>query len=231
MKYRNTVEFKVYGDNALFSDPITRIGGEKCSYQIPTYEAMKGVLHSIYWKPVFIWIVDEVRVMKQIRMETKGVRPIRYSDGSNDLSYYTYLRDVEYRVRAHFEWNLRRDELACDRNENKHYEIAKRSIAAGGRRDVYLGTRECQAYVEPCAFDEGKGENDNVTLSFGVMFHGFTYPDESQTPEDTRLVKRFFKARMENGVIKYPRPEECDMTTEVRSGLRIKRFGHAEENE
>ncbi len=231
MKYKNTVEFKVYGPLALFSDPITRIGGEKCSYQIPTYEAIKGVLHSIYWKPTFIWIVDEVRVMKRVKMETKGVRPIKYSDGSNDLSYYTYLTDVEYRVRAHFEWNLNREELAADRNENKHYEIAKRSIAAGGRRDVYLGTRECQAYVEPCAFDEGAGENDDVSLSFGLMFHGFTYPDESPLPDDTRLVKRFFNARMENGVVKYPRPEECTATVVVRDGLKIKRFGVAEEDE
>ena len=229
MKYKNTVEFKVYGPLALFSDPITRIGGEKCSYQIPTYEAMKGVLHSIYWKPVLIWIVDEIRVMKRIRMETKGVRPIKYSDGSNDLAYYTYLRDVEYRVRAHFEWNLRREELAADRNENKHFEIAKRSIAAGGRRDIYLGTRECQAYVEPCKFEDDEGENDDVTLSFGLMFHGFTYPDESSVPDDTRLVKRFFHAKMENGVVKYPRPEECEETTVVREGLEIKHFGVVEE--
>lgn len=228
MKYKNTVEFKVYGPLALFSDPITRIGGEKCSYQIPTYEAMKGVLHSIYWKPVLIWIVDEVRVMKRIRMETKGVRPIKYSDGSNDLSYYTYLRDVEYRVRAHFEWNLRREELAMDRNENKHFEIAKRSIVAGGRRDVYLGTRECQAYVEPCKFFDDKGENDDVTLSFGLMFHGFTYPDESFVPDETRLIKRFFNAKMENGVIKYPRPEECTEIKVVREGLEIKHFGRIE---
>lgn len=230
MKYKNTVEFKVYGPLALFSDPIMRIGGEKCSYQIPTYEAMKGVLHSIYWKPVLIWIVDEVRVMKRISMETKGVRPIKYSDGSNDLSYYTYLRDVEYRVRAHFEWNLRREELESDRNENKHYEIAKRSIAAGGRRDVYLGTRECQAYVEPCDFDEGKGDYDDVSLSFGLMFHGFTYPDESSIPDDTRLVKRFFNAKMTNGVVKYPRPDECTQTVVVRDGLTVKRFGRTEED-
>lgn len=233
MKYKNTVEFKVYGPLALFSDPITRIGGEKCSYQIPTYEAMKGVLHSIYWKPTLIWIVDEVRVMKRIRMQTKGVRTIKYEhgqkDASNDLSYYTYLTDVEYRVRAHFEWNLCREELAADRNENKHYEIAKRSIAAGGRRDVYLGTRECQAYVEPCAFDEGAGEYDDTTLSFGLMFHGFTYPDESQTKGDTRLVKRFFNAKMVNGVVKYPRPEECTVTSVVREGLAVKRFGITED--
>ena len=29
--------------NALFAEPITKLGGEKCSYQIPTYEAIKGI--------------------------------------------------------------------------------------------------------------------------------------------------------------------------------------------
>ena len=39
-KFRNTVEFQVSGNYALFSDPVTRVGGEKFSYQIPTYEAV-----------------------------------------------------------------------------------------------------------------------------------------------------------------------------------------------
>ena len=47
-KFRNTVEFQVSGDYALFSDPVTRVGGEKFSYQIPTYEALKGILHSVF---------------------------------------------------------------------------------------------------------------------------------------------------------------------------------------
>ena len=38
---RNTVEFEVSGEYALFSDPITRVGGEKFTYMIPTYEAIK----------------------------------------------------------------------------------------------------------------------------------------------------------------------------------------------
>lgn len=41
-RYDNIVEFQVTGDYALFSDPILRVGGEKCSYQVPTYEALKG---------------------------------------------------------------------------------------------------------------------------------------------------------------------------------------------
>ena len=51
---KNDISFTVYGRQALFSDPITRVGGEKCSYHIPTYEALKGIAKSIYWKPTLI---------------------------------------------------------------------------------------------------------------------------------------------------------------------------------
>ena len=48
MQHKNIVEFEVFGDYALFSDPITRVGGEKFTYQVPTYEALKGVLQSVF---------------------------------------------------------------------------------------------------------------------------------------------------------------------------------------
>ena len=104
-KKRNSVEFKITGRYAMFADPVTRVGGEKFSYQIPTYQAIKGILESVYWKPTFIWYIDAVRVMRKIQTESKGIKPINMS-GGNDLSYYTYLRDVEYQVIAHFEWLL-----------------------------------------------------------------------------------------------------------------------------
>ena len=44
VKKRNSVEFEVHGKYALFSEPVTRIGGEKFSYQVPTYQALKGIL-------------------------------------------------------------------------------------------------------------------------------------------------------------------------------------------
>ena len=106
-KHRNTVEFAVRGRYALFSDIITRAGCEMSSYPIPTYEALKGVLHSVYWKPTIIWLIDSVRIMNPIRTVRKGIRPIKYN-GGNDLAYYTYLEDVYYQVRAHFEWNMNR---------------------------------------------------------------------------------------------------------------------------
>lgn len=204
---RNSVEFKISGRYALFSDPVTRVGGEKFSYQIPTYQAIKGILESVYWKPTFVWHIDAVRVMKKIQTESKGIKPIKMN-GGNDLSYYTYLRNVEYQVLAHFEWNEHRPELADDRNENKHHNIAKRSIKKGGRRDIFLGTRECQAYVEPCAFGEGCGDYDNYgQLDFGIQFHGYDYPDETGKEQ---LSVRLWRSKMNNGYIEYPASSQCN---------------------
>lgn len=226
MRYPNLVEFEVFGDYGLFTDPIFRVGGEKCTYQVPTYEALKGILSSVYWKPTIIWYIDAVRVMYQIQTEVKGIRPIRYNDGGNELAYYTYLKNCRYQVRAHFEWNENRPELSGDRNENKHHEMAKRMICKGGRRDIFLGTRECQGYVEPCTFGAGEGFYDTLPeLSFGLMYHGITYADESYSPE-TRdaMTARFWYPAMKQGIITFPRPEECTIHKHLRK-MPMKSFG------
>lgn len=211
----NAIEFRLWGRRALFSDPITRVGGEKYTYPVPTYQALKGVVESIYWKPTIIWHIDKVRVMHPIRNEAINCKGIRYGDSSNyDLSIYTYLYDAEYQVRAHFEWNLQREDLAHDRNENKHYFQAVRALEKGGRRDIFLGTRECQGYVEPCKFGSGEGAYDNaLDHPFGLMFHGFNYADETG---DGRLEARFWYPVMRSGVIEFIRPEDCPKTKYIR---------------
>ena len=224
------MEFQVSGDYGLFSDPILRVGGEKCSYQVPTYEALKGILASVYWKPTLVWIIDDVRIMNQIRTEAKGIRPIKYQ-GGNDLSLYTYLKDCRYQVRAHFEWNDNRPELADDRNENKHHQIALRMIQKGGRRDIFLGARECQGYVEPCVFGEGKGAYDDLDeLSFGVMYHGITYADEAYSPETRqKMTARFWTPVMKHGVIHFLRPEKWPYHKTLRD-MEVKPFGMDQNN-
>lgn len=218
----NIIEYSVFGRYALFTDPLTKTGGEKCSYQIPTYQALKGITESIYWKPTITWIIDECRIMNVIQTESKGIRPIKYG-GGNDLSYYTYLRNVEYQVRAHFEWNENRIDLAHDRNENKHYDIARRMVERGGRRDIFLGARECQGYVEPSVFGEGKGSYDGTELSFGVMVHGITYPDEAVREEEKgKMTVRLWNAHMKDGVIHYPTPEECEIRHIIRDAKQKK---------
>lgn len=224
-KYPNIVELEVTGDYALFSDPVMRIGGEKTTMQIPSYEALKGILSSVYWKPTFIWYIDEVRVMNRIRTEVKGIRPIKYS-GGNDLSFYTYLKDCRYRIKAHFEWNENRPELAADRNENKHHQIAQKMIRKGGRRDIFLGTRECQGYVEPCSFTEGEGAYDDLEeLGFGLMYHGITYADEAYSEETKgKMTVNMWNPIMKRGVIKFPRPEDCPVHKTIKE-MEMKPFG------
>lgn len=224
MEKENRIEFKVYGRRAMFSDPITKSGGEKLSYQIPTYQALKGIVESIYWKPTLIWYIDRVRVMKPIQTESQGIRPIEYG-GGNTLSLYTYLKDVEYHVQAHFEWNEGRPDLAQDRNENKHFFIAKRMLERGGRRDIFLGTRECQGYVEPCGFSEGESVYDTTEeLAFGFLFHGFTYPDEAvREEEQNKLTARFWRPVMKHGVIDFIRPEDCSVRRVLRD-MDVKTF-------
>ena len=214
MKYSNSFSYLVHSPFALFSDPVTRIGGEKSSYMVPTYQALVGIAESCYWKPTFKWIIDSVRVMNPIRTQSKGIRPIKYS-GGNDLSIYTYLSDVAYQVKMHFEWNETRPDLAADRSEDKHYQIARRSIERGGRRDIFLGTRECQGYVEPCVYGEGVGAYDETPeISFGVMIHGLSYPGD--TGQNT-LEVRLWSPKMLKGEIHFCRPEDCPVKRNIRS--------------
>lgn len=235
MAERNSIEFKVSARHAMFTDPLTKIGGEKCSYHIPTYEALKGIAKSIYWKPTFIWVIDEVRVMKRIRTQTKGTKPLNFSgvypsekdpskkqEPPNTLAIYTFLANVEYQVRAHFEWNTHRPELEDDRIEGKHFAVAQRMLERGGRQDIFLGTRDCQGYAEPCEFGSGNGDYDGEgELAYSLMFHGFDYPDETGVNE---LYVRFWRPTMSDGCIQFIRPENCAIRKFVRD-MGMKKFG------
>lgn len=221
---RNQIEFEVYGNYALFTDPLTKIGGEKFSYQIPTYQSLKGIVESIYWKPTILWVIDEVRIMNPIQTESKGIRPIEYG-GGNTLAYYTYLKNPKYQVRAHFIFNPHREDLAYDRNENKHHNMSMRAVKVGGRRDIFLGSRECQGYVEPCVFGEGEGYYDHYDgeINFGIMVHGINYPDETGKDE---LETRLWNPIMKDGVIRCIRPDECTLTRKT-GDMSAKQFSQS----
>lgn len=249
MKYKNEFCYKVYGDYALFSDPITRVGGEKMSYPVPTYSALIGITKAIYFKPTLLYVIDSVKVLKPIRTVSKGVRPIKYN-GGNDLSIYTYLTDVAYAVKGHFIWNENRPEFADDRNEDKHYQILKRMIKLGGRRSPQLGVSECPAYVEPCNFDEEKScydDGNNSEISFGLMYHSIIYCDEAINDEDKgKMTVCFHKPVMKNGQIDFIRPEQCTIKRHIRDAkpkvfdtkkcesvdtLHMELFGEVDKNE
>ena len=224
---KNEITFRVTGRYGLFTDPLTKIGGEKSTLMIPTYQALKGICESIYWKPSIIWYIDKVCVVNQIKTERKGIRPIKYG-GGNDLAYYTYIKDPEYIVQAHFEFNFNRKDLQRDFNENKHYFIAKRSLEKGGRRDIFLGTRECQGYVEPCEFSNENSyynrkdsNGESLTTEFGLQYHSMSYPDENG---EGVLKVRFWNPVMVDGIITFVKPNECKIERTIRK-MEAKKFG------
>ena len=104
-------------------------------------------------------------------------------------------------------------------------------IEKGGRRDIFLGTRECQGYVEPCVFGEGTGAYDALPeLGFGLMVHGITYADEAYSPETQgKMTVRFWHPVMKRGIITFPRPEDCPLTKSLRE-MEMKPFGEHLEN-
>ncbi len=213
VKIRNSISYRVWGRYALFTDPVSHLGGEKCSYQIPTYEALRGITESIYWKPTIQWVIDRVRIINAIQTVSKGMKPLSWV-GGNSLALYTYLSNVEYQVEAHFVWNEAQPQLVADRDENKHHNIAKRMLDRGGRRDIFLGTRECQGYVEPVEFGNGLGAYDAIPqLAYPPMFHGFDYP----TPVDKHLYAHFWSPVMETGVITFCPPDACPIRRKVRA--------------
>ena len=124
--------------------------------------------------------------------------------------------------------NYNHPELEADRNENKHHNIAKRMVQRGGRRDIFLGVRECQAFVEPCVFGMGESHYDAMTgeLDYGFMYHGITYADEAILEEDKhKMTVRFWKPVMKKGgIIEFIRPEDCIQKRHIRE-MKPKVFG------
>lgn len=207
-----SLEFEISGTKALFTDPLFRAGGEKCSYEVPTYGALKGIAGQIYKKPTFVWYIDKVRIMNQIRTESRGTRLLRYHTQVADLADYMYLVDVRYQVSAHAEWNENTPQYADDRLRKKHQAILERALKAGGRLPASLGTSECSARINACRYGEGPGYYDNSgSRELGFMEHCVLHASEGYDDVTRKNVTaHFWHATMLNGEIVFPRPEECD---------------------
>lgn len=213
----NIVEFHVYGDSALFTNPISKTSGELCSYQLPTYSALQGIMRSIYWKPTIEWKPLAVRIMNPIQFETRSKKLLNYSSSGGDISFYTYLRNVSYQVRIALDWS-KDENYKNDHNPVKHMDIAKRWIKRGGKCPIFLGIGECTGYVEPCTFGEGESHYDGVDIDFGVMFHSFTYANQAyDTYTANALTTNLWFSEMKNGIVTFPGPEECPIKRFVRN--------------
>lgn len=206
---RNVFAIEVSSMYGLFTTPATKCSGDKASYPVPTYEALKGILKSIYWKPTFDYEIMKVRIMNKIRLESIGYNIPKLDANPNDLAYYTYLKNPRYQVMARIVWDDGHPELESDRNMTKHMNILRRAIKSGGRYPVCMGVSECPAEVTPCKFGEGKGIYDKVEeINVGLMFHSFLYPNQLQNPQDydprdNRIEILYDDVVIHNGIIDF----------------------------
>lgn len=142
----NTFSLLVTAPEAIFTEPISRGGGERLSYLVPTYSALVGVCSANYWKPTISYRVKRARVLKPIQMETKAMLyPRLYicdKPGDADRAFTTYLRDVAYQIEGKIIWNEERPDLMDDRDMRKHMDVFRRALIKGGRHYPYLGKRE-----------------------------------------------------------------------------------------
>lgn len=172
MNYANRIELEISGERALFSEPLLSMGGGRVTLPVPTYGALRGILRSVYYKPTIEWYPEELRVMNLITTDLAGVRRLRWS-GGEVIQSALYLKNVRYRLRAHFAWNEQRPDLAPDRNEHRHFQGALRMASRGGARPVFLGVSACPAEVRLRRFDEGRGFYDGSgRIELGLVYCG-----------------------------------------------------------
>lgn len=226
------VVFSVRAERALFTRPDLRI--ERFTYPVPTFGALAGVLRSIYAKPAFYWVPTRVLILNPIQYQNIQVNEVKdaiitqrpfVASERRMQKMQTYLYDVHYIVEAHFEWSGKEPD---DENFGKHLDVFRRSLEAGGRRDVFLGLRECTAIVEPIdtKFDDLKPQTKfdavvaeqytawketgqiGLTMAIGIMFHGWKWAPEKKDGTDIPI---YFNAMVNNGVLEYPHPDDSSM--------------------
>lgn len=219
--------FEVWGDYAMFASPASKIGGELRSYPVPTYSALCGICEKIYWKPTIRYRIRRVRIMNRVNFECVSKRLIVYNSNNSNPVFPMYLRNVRYRVIATMEFNENLPELAEDRNMGKHINILERSLEAGGRMPIYLGTSECPGFVKPITIEEfsaGEGFYDNETDDIGTMLLTLVYPNRGwDDATRTHLSVTYWRPKMINGNINFIQPEECKDIRYIRP-MEIKRI-------
>lgn len=222
------IVFSVRAERALFTRPDLRV--ERFTYPVPTFGALAGVLRSIYAKPAFYWVPTRILILKPIQYQNIQVNEVKdavitqrpfIAPERRVQKMQSYLYNVHYIIEAHFEWSGKHPE---DENLGKHLDIFHRSLEAGGRRDVFLGLRECTAIVEPidekfyalksqdrfnAVVDEQHGKwkrlgQTGLTMGIGLMFYAWDWG----AAKDGTDVPIFFNALVKKGILEYPRPED-----------------------
>ena len=207
------VKVKVWGDFALFSRPEMKV--ERCSYDVITPSAARGILDAVYWHPGLHWVIDKIYVKKPIRFTSvrrnevkskilassllqayNGADKPLYISAREDIVQRAsvLLCDVEYVIEAHFEMT---DKANATDNPGKFKDIVMRRLRRGECYHMpYFGCREFPAHFCLCEEEEIQTAYEEVEeKDLGFMLYDMDYTER----EDIKPM--FFRAVMRRGVI------------------------------
>lgn len=207
------VRVKVWGDYALFSRPEMKV--ERCSYDIMTPSAARGIMEAIYWHPGMCWKIDRIHIMKPIQFTSVRRNEVKSKVSANNvLSVYNgakkelfisskeeivqraslLLKDVEYIIDAHFEMT---DKANDSDNPGKFKDIIMRRLKRGEcYHTPYFGCREFPVNFCLCEEEEVHSAYEVVEeKDLGFMLYDMDYSE----PENIQPM--FFRAVMRRGVV------------------------------
>lgn len=197
---------------------------ERVSYDVMTPSAARGILEAIHWKPAIRWVIDAIHVLEPIRFQSIRRNEVGHKAPSGKIKSAMKRGDLEglgllvdedrqqraatvlvapsYVIEAHFEMTGRG---GPDDNEGKHLDTFNRRAAKGQCfHQPCLGTREFAARFElldpaappPPAIDESR--------DLGFMLFDIEHEAKGRP-------SLFFRAVMENGVVRVPHPSSPEV--------------------
>lgn len=207
------VKVKVWGDYALFSRPEMKV--ERCSYDVITPSAARGILEAIYWHPGMRWVIDKIYVKNPIRFTSVRRNEVKSKvSASNLLQVYNgadkplfictkddivqraslLLCDVCYVIEAHFEMTEKANETD---NPGKFKDIIMRRLKRGECYHMpYFGCREFPAHFSLCEEEQIETIYSEIPeRDLGFMLFDMDYSDKNN------IQPMFFRAVMKNGVL------------------------------
>lgn len=224
------IGLRVSGDHACFTRPEMKV--ERVSYDLMTPSAARGILEAIHWKPAIRWIVDEIHVLKPIRFQSIRRNEVGHKapagkigtamkrgsleglalavDEDRQQRAATVLVDVDYVIAAHFEMT---DRAGSEDNEGKHLDTFNRRAARGQCfHQPCLGNREFDARFTLLSPDEPLPEPEvksselgyGEPRDLGFMLLDIDYARDGQP-------SLFFRARLEDGVMRVPHPNSPEV--------------------
>lgn len=203
------LEVKVWAPWACFTRPEMK--AERVSYPVMTPSAARGVLEAIFWKPEITWKILEIWILKEIKFHSILRNEVNYkanvstaqgwarkggnyfAEEARSQRHTLALRDVAYLIKAE-------QVLKPHTNEDpaKWRDQFRRRVNKGQcYHRPYLGCREFSA-------DFGNPKGDEPPLPLNMELGHMLFDLDYEANRTGRGTPKFFKATLEQGVLKVP---------------------------